>query len=160
MGVTRLKKAGEATITSTSKGPGTYPYMAPEMFKRARRGPPVDIYSLGCLYLELFGRRRVWPGLDGTEIMMKVCGSYDTPPCMPDLKHLDEMYFRICSSCCQLDPANRPNIDEIVNLVEQVWSLGILVCSASTPMKTWTWLICEPLFCVFQLPLLIQVHHE
>ena len=71
MGVTRLKKAGEATNTSTSKGPGTIPYMAPEMFRKARRGPPVDVYSLGCLYIELFGRRRVWPELDDTEIISK-----------------------------------------------------------------------------------------
>ena len=83
-------------------------------------GPPVDVYSLGCLYLELFGRKRVRPGLDGTEIMMKVFGSYDTPPCMPDLNHLDGMYFKICTSCCQLDPAIRANIDEIVSMVQQI----------------------------------------
>ena len=80
MGVTELKQAAQVTMTSSSKGPGMYPYMAPEMFKKGRRGRAVDIYSLGCLYLEVFSRRRVWPGLDSTEIMMKVCGSYDSPP--------------------------------------------------------------------------------
>ena len=73
MGVTRLKKATEATITSTGRGPGTYLYMAPEMFRKSRRGKPVDIYSLGCTLLELFGQRRVWLGLDASEIMMRVC---------------------------------------------------------------------------------------
>lgn len=52
MGVTKLKQLSEATVTSTSRGPGTFPYMAPEMFKKVRRGCPVAIYSLGCLYLE------------------------------------------------------------------------------------------------------------
>ena len=80
MGVTELKQAAQVTMTSSSKGPGTYPYMAPEMFKNGR-GCAVDIYSLGYLYLEVFSRRRVWPCLDSTEIMMKVCGSYDSPPC-------------------------------------------------------------------------------
>ena len=31
--------------------------------------------------IQVFSRRRVWPCLDSTEIMMKVCGSYDSPPC-------------------------------------------------------------------------------
>ena len=84
MGVTRLKQVAEATVTCATKGPGTYPYMAPEMFRKAKRSAAVDIYSLGCLYLELFAKRRVWLGLDATEIMMKVCGFYNTPPCMPD----------------------------------------------------------------------------
>ena len=57
-------------MTFSSKGPGTYPYMAPEMFKKGRRGCAVDVYSLGCLYLEVFSRCRVWPGLDSTEIMI------------------------------------------------------------------------------------------
>ena len=117
MGVTKLKKAGEATVTSTSKGPSTFPYMAPEMFKKARRGPSVDIYSMGCLYVELFGKQRVWPGLDGTEIMLKVCGSYNTPPCSPNLSHLKVDYFNICHSCCQLDPTSRPTIDEVVYML-------------------------------------------
>ena len=74
--MTELKQAAQVTMTSSSKGPGTYPYMAPEMFKKEKRGRAVDIYSLRCLYFGGFSRHRVWPGLDSTEIM-KVCGSYD-----------------------------------------------------------------------------------
>ena len=59
---------------------GTFLYMAPEMFSTAHRGPAVDVYALGCLYIELFGQRRVWPGLDGVQIMQKVCGSFNVPP--------------------------------------------------------------------------------
>lgn len=118
MGVTRVKKATEATVTSTGKGPGTFPYMAPEMFRKARRGAAVDIYSFGCTLLELFGSRRVWPNLDSTEIMMRVCGSYDEPPRMPDMAHLTSTYQRICSGCCQLDPASRLSIDEVLQLIQ------------------------------------------
>ena len=105
-----------------------YSYMAPEMFNRAMRGPPEDVHvnSLGCLYmyLKLFGRKRVWPGLDGTKIMIKVCGLYDNAPCMSDLNHLDGiymyMYSIICTSCCQLDPANRSDTYKIVDMAEQI----------------------------------------
>ena len=79
MGIAKVKKAAEATVTSVNKGPGTFPYMAPEMFKSGQRGPAVDIYSLGCLFIELLGRKHVWADLDATAIMMKVVGSYDTP---------------------------------------------------------------------------------
>ena len=60
-------------------------------------------HALGCLYLEVFSRRRVWPGLDSTEIMMKVCGSYDSPTCMPDLSNLNGVHVEICGSCLKLD---------------------------------------------------------
>ena len=107
-------------MTSTAKGPGTHPYMAPEMFKKARRGVAVDIFSLGCLYLELFCRRRVWPGLNSTEIMMKVCGSYDTPPRMTDLGDLAVEYREICGSCLQLEQLHRPTINEVVDMLRKL----------------------------------------
>jgi serine/threonine protein kinase len=76
MGIAKVKRVAEATVTAVTKGPGTFPYMAPEMFKKSHRGPAVDIYSLGCLFIELFGKQRVWPDLDQTAIMMndESCG--------------------------------------------------------------------------------------
>ena len=120
MGVTRLKQVAEVTMTSTAKGPGTIPYMAPEMFHKSRRGVAVDIYSLGCLYLELFTKRRVWPGLDQAEIMVKVLGAYNTPPCTPDLGDLSDMKLEICNSCLQLDPTRRATIDNILALLNKL----------------------------------------
>ena len=120
MGVTRIKKATEATVTSTGKSPGTFPYMAPEMFRKAKRGTVVDIYSLGCTLIELFGSRRVWPNLDATEIMMVVCGSYNEHPRMADVVHLTPSYQHVCSMCCQLDATEGPSIDEVLQLIEQL----------------------------------------
>ena len=119
MGVTELKQAAQVTMTSSSKGPRMYPYMAPEMFKKGKRGRAVDIYSLGCLYLEVFSRCRVWPGLDSTEIMM-VCGSYDSPPCMPDLSDINGVHLEICGSCLQLNQTSRPKIDEVVDMLRKL----------------------------------------
>ena len=36
------------------------------------RGLDVDVYALGCLYIELFGWRGVWPGLNRVQIMQKM----------------------------------------------------------------------------------------
>ena len=49
--------------------------MAPEVFSTVHMGIAVDVYALCCLYIELFGQKRVWPRLDGVQIM-QVCGSF------------------------------------------------------------------------------------
>ena len=120
MGIAKVKRITETTLTSVSKGPGTYPYMAPEMFRMGHRGPPVDIYSLGCLLIELFGRRQVWPGLDGPDIMVQIMGTYDTPPQMPDTSHLKAPFGTICQQLCQLDPARRPKCGEVLKMLKEV----------------------------------------
>ena len=90
---------------------GTYPYMAPEMFKSARRGSPVDIYALGCTMIEAYGRKRVWEGLTSPEIMQKVCGPDPQPP---SIDHLSAMYADLCHKCCELDQAKRPKATEVL----------------------------------------------
>ena len=120
MGISKIKRAAEATVTSFGKGPGTFPYMAPEMFHKGRRGKAVDIYSFGCTLIELFSDHRVWPNLDATEIMMRICGSFQERPRMPDIDDLQPPYQAICNACCQLDAASRPSIDAILILIEQL----------------------------------------
>lgn len=120
MGIAKVKQVAEKTMTSMCKGPGTYPYMAPEMFRKGHRGPAVDIYSLGCLFIELFGGRRVWLDLDGPDIMVQVLGSFGTPP---KLSHLKEPFIDICQRLCQFDATDRPKIDEVkemLNSIDQV----------------------------------------
>lgn len=117
MGIAKVKFAAETTVTSHSKGPGTYPYMAPEMFQKSRRGSAVDIYSFGCLLIELFGKRRVWPGLDAPDIMVRVMGSYKTPPEMPGVSDLKADVREVCAQLCKLEPKNRPTISEVIQLL-------------------------------------------
>lgn len=113
MGVAKLKYSSQE-MTTAHGVIGTYSYMAPEMFGTARRGIEVDIYSLGCLYIELFGESRVWPDLSsGIENMHKVCGSFGTPPMMPKTDHLPLLYKNICDGCCQLKPGERINIKTV-----------------------------------------------
>lgn len=92
--------------------------MAPEMFRKSHRGPAVDIYSLGCLFIELFGRRRVWLDLDGPDIMVQILGSFDTPPRLPDTSHLKEPFDSLCLKMCEHDPAKRPSSGEVQRMLE------------------------------------------
>jgi len=119
MGISKLRHASQTSMTTVSKSPtGTFPYMAPEMFGTGQRGTAVDIYEFGCLCIQLFGQRRVWPGLDGMQIMQKVCGSFSNPPAMPATCHLHSKYRKICSTCCQLDRKKRPQIGAVLKLLE------------------------------------------
>lgn len=120
MGIAKVKQVAEATVTSVSKGPGTYPYMVPEMFKKSHRGTPVDIFSLGCLFIELFARRRVWPNLDATDIMMRIISSYETPPQMPDTSGITQPFNEICNKLCQLEAAKRPTSGDVLVMLRSV----------------------------------------
>ena len=120
LGIAKLRQAAEATCTSAGKGPGTVPYMAPEMFQKAQRGRAVDVYSLGCLLAELVSHRRVWPGLGAMEIMAEVCGSFGKQPSTPDMSHVPAPYREICHDCCQLDSIKRPSIDVVLEMLSQI----------------------------------------
>ena len=119
LGIAKLKYSQATVTTSSTNVKGTYPYMAPEMFGTQNRGTAVDVYSLGCVYIELFGENKVWPGItDGLQIMQKVCGSYNCPPTMPQTTHLPTAYRNICDGCCQLDAKRRLKIEGVIELLE------------------------------------------
>ena len=94
--------------------------MAPEMFRAGHCGPQVDMYSLGCLLIELFGRKRVWPGLDAPDIMVRIMGTYETPPQMPDTSHLKAPFSTICQQLCQLDATRRPKSGETLKMLMEI----------------------------------------
>ena len=118
----KVKELTDATMTCVSKGMGTFPYMAPEMFRKSRRGTAVDMYSLGCLFIELFGKQRVWPGLDGPDIMLKVLGSYGTPPQSPCISHLPPPIQDLCSKLCDLEASKRPHSGEVLLAIQKMKS--------------------------------------
>ena len=119
MGLSKFKDVKQATATTMTPHPtGTYPYMAPEMFGANRRGTGVDIYSFGCLMIEVFGQRKVWGDLSGINIMYKVCGSYNNPPQSPSVTHLPLHCQDICKSCCYTDSTKRPRIHEVMKMLD------------------------------------------
>lgn len=120
LGIAKTKRLTEISFTCQGKGPGTFPYMSPEMFTQSRRGPAADIYSLGCLFIELFGRRRIWPKMDGPAIMQKVLGSYKTPPQGPSAAHLRVVYAHLCSKMTNLVANLRPSSRDILSAVKQI----------------------------------------
>ena len=99
---------------------GTIPYMAPELFKPAKRTAAVDIYALGCVMIEAYGKQRVWPGLNRTDIIQKMVGSYQTPHEMPSTSHLSCDFGGLCRRCCSLQPTERPAASEILQDLQEL----------------------------------------
>ena len=104
--------------TATQHIVGTYPYIAPEMFTIGHQGAAVDVYSLGCLYIELFGKKRVWPaGMSSPQIMQRICGSFQCPPMGPSVDHLPPKQQLLCSLYCQLVYKMQPKISKVIKLL-------------------------------------------
>ncbi|KAL5476087.1 hypothetical protein EMCRGX_G025992 [Ephydatia muelleri] len=91
LGVAKLQS--KLAIHKTSRGPGagTVAYKAPEMFRDSRRSTPVDIYSFGCVIIELFTGKRVWGELDTCQ---KSPVRYLVPERMTPRHHLVKKYLK------------------------------------------------------------------
>lgn len=74
MGVAKLQEQLATVATSRGQGAGTLSYKAPEMFIATKRSTPVDIFSYGCLLIELYSRKRVREGMSMSEILAVMCG--------------------------------------------------------------------------------------
>ena len=119
LGLAKFRDAAQGTMT-TITGHMIGNYMAPEMFSVSHQSAAVDIYSLGCLYIELFGKKRVWPaGMSSAQIMQKDCGSYRSPPVAPSTCHLTPSQQTLCIGCCQLDYKKRLNIHQVIDLINK-----------------------------------------
>ena len=88
---------------------GTIPYKAPEMIRAHKRSTLADIYSVGCVCVELFTEKHVWGDLDGTEITGKVLEIHDESPQQPSCLHMPEQVQDICLICTRIIPAERPS---------------------------------------------------
>ena len=109
LGVARLQNELATLKTVKGCGAGTVPYKAPEMFSTGKRSTPADIYSFGCVLIELTTSSRVWDTLDAFQITSKVCGSYEKRPESPSTDAVPEPYKYMCTQCTQLNQEERPS---------------------------------------------------
>eukprot|EP00036_Acanthoecidae_sp_10tr_P012796 CAMPEP_0206292970 /NCGR_PEP_ID=MMETSP0106_2-20121207/3901_1 /ASSEMBLY_ACC=CAM_ASM_000206 /TAXON_ID=81532 /ORGANISM="Acanthoeca-like sp., Strain 10tr" /LENGTH=429 /DNA_ID=CAMNT_0053723561 /DNA_START=3 /DNA_END=1292 /DNA_ORIENTATION=- len=58
---------------------GSFNYMAPEAFSEDGIGPEVDIWALGCVYIELCTRTTPWTGKRMEQILRAVCFDRKVP---------------------------------------------------------------------------------
>ncbi|XP_058175018.1 mitogen-activated protein kinase kinase kinase 4 [Anopheles ziemanni] len=93
---------------------GTQAYMAPEVFTRTNsegHGRAADIWSVGCVVLEMCSGRRPWHQFDSNfQIMFKV-GMGESPEIPENLSEEGKDFAGIC---LQHDPKDRQKADELL----------------------------------------------
>lgn len=102
---------------------GTPMYMSPEVIKgeNSGRAGAVDVWSLGCVILEMASGRRPWASLDNEwAIMYNI--AQGNPPQLPTPDQLSEQGLDFLKRCFVRDPKRRASAAE---LLQHEWIMQI-----------------------------------
>lgn len=101
-----------AILTTTCGTPG---YMAPEIFKKAGHGKPVDIWAIGVITYFLLCGYTPFDRDSQYEEMQAICkGDYRFEP-VEYWGGVSETARQFVRDCLTVDPTNRPTVDELLN---------------------------------------------
>jgi len=118
---------------------GTPMYMSPEVIRGQTTGRlgAADIWSLGCVILEMATGRRPWASLDNEwAIMYNI--AQGNPPQLPTRDQLSETGIDFLNKCFERDPGKRASAAE---LLQHDWIMTLrnqlsLEPSSATPSET------------------------
>jgi len=92
---------------------GSIPWMAPEVIAHARYGRAGDIWSFGCLLIEMASAQTPWGRFDNLmAAMIRIGMSSDMPP-MPST--LSKPFRAFVKCCLNRDPNRRLSASELLN---------------------------------------------
>ncbi|KAB8532570.1 hypothetical protein FH972_025515 [Carpinus fangiana] len=102
---------------ATNSMQGSVFWMAPEVVRSQGEGysAKVDIWSLGCVVLEMFQGKRPFAGDELVGAIFKL-GSLNQPPPIPDevSKAVSPAALSFMFDCWNIDPADRPTADTLL----------------------------------------------
>lgn len=97
---------------------GSIFWMAPEVMSLSRKGysAKVDIWSLGCVVLEMLAGRRPWSDEEAVQAMFKIGAERRAPP-VPSDCHLSKPAAHFLRNCFEIDPERRPTATRLLEHV-------------------------------------------
>ena len=101
----------------TNSMQGSVFWMAPEVVRSEGQGysAKVDIWSLGCVVLEMFAGRRPWSKEETIGAIYKL-GSNQAPPIPDDVSDsVSPEAVAFMSECFEIDPGERPTAETLLN---------------------------------------------
>ncbi|SCU83144.1 LADA_0C09802g1_1 [Lachancea dasiensis] len=95
---------------------GTVFWMAPEMVDTKQGySAKVDIWSLGCVVLEMFAGKRPWSNFEVVAAMLKIGKFKSAPPIPDDIKELISPEAKdFLDACFNVNPDKRPTADQLL----------------------------------------------
>lgn len=103
-------KRAEQTLSNTMRG--SIPWMAPEVIRNTGYGRAADIWSFGCVLVEMASAKSPWGKFDNPmAAMCKIGMSKETPP-VPE--QLSDLCKDLIGRCLQRDPSDRPTAKSLV----------------------------------------------
>lgn len=105
-GISKRTADAEKFDTAATNMQGSIFWMAPEVLHHGGQGynAKVDIWSLGCVYVEMMTGRRPWQDDNFVAVMYKVGTAKEAPP-IPNLSDIGRDFS---SLCFEKDPIKRP----------------------------------------------------
>merc|ERR1712066_1182262 len=98
------------TLSHTLKG--SIPWMAPEVIKSTGYGRKADIWSFGCVMVEMGSAKSPWGRFDNPmAAMCKISMGNATPPVPEQLSNECKDFIRLC---LQRDKDARPNAEQLL----------------------------------------------
>lgn len=111
------KKSNNIYSNSDMTMRGTVFWMAPEMVDTKQGySAKVDIWSLGCVVLEMFAGKRPWSNLEVVAAMFKI-GKFKSAPPIPEdtQKIISAEGKEFLDACFEINPEKRPTADELLS---------------------------------------------
>lgn len=111
------KKSNNIYSNSDMTMRGTVFWMAPEMVDTKQGySAKVDIWSLGCVVLEMFAGKRPWSNFEVVAAMFKI-GKFKSAPPIPEdtQKLLSAEAKSFLDACFEIDPEKRPTADDLLS---------------------------------------------
>ncbi|CAG9319597.1 unnamed protein product [Blepharisma stoltei] len=111
-GCSRKYESTEAESGLLMSMRGSLPWMAPEVVKQCGHGRMADIWSLGCVVLEMLTAKAPWPDMDNYfATMMKIARTDEIPEIPNNISEYGREFILIC---LQRDPDNRKSAEELL----------------------------------------------
>lgn len=92
---------------------GSLPWMAPEVMKQSGYGRKADIWSLGCVIIEMLSGKPPWSGTENQVMLMMNVIVYGSLPEIPS--GISDCSRDFIMKCLNRDPLKRPTADEMLS---------------------------------------------